>query len=512
MTYYRGRSGGGATAGSVGIGCLGVLVAATALFLIALAVAPYYTTQFWWVIRESLFIWIPLIIVAVLGIIALVTFDDSPSTGVGFGLLAAAGAIGVFFFWGAHSYLEHKAYASSAEVTNDPVPPLSVRNPFNVAEKQAPADLGSTVGDIQTTMYLPDQRRFTTLIARKGFVRGYTTLLVQDIGDTGRNAHELCSFSPAANRSFGGMWSSSLGRLINKTQRFVNWDHDDVYGYCDHGHPVVVTPLKEQVGWLVVTERPAGLAVYHGDTGVLDIVTDPAQIAAIPGPTYPLSLAAQQRDALKAYGGGWWDYVQNRLGWEPPSDESDINSQNIQDFVLSTDQGHPEYVTLLTPRGGAQGISVITTVPARQTQTGQLVTLVAHRTNWLSPAAIEQRIKANFGPVFTAQPGATISELAPTSETDWVATIGLPQNMLYRVKGRGDLSTDLCLYGLDNTQIHCGQMTNIGGYGPGVAIGQTAPGVPGVVPAPANSDLRGLSKPQLIDLIQRATAELGSRP
>ena len=494
----------------IGLGCLAVLTVGLALFGLAILVAPYYTTQLWWFIRESLFIWIPLGIVVVLWIITPTVFDErNPAAGIGFGLLASAATIGMVLLWVVHGYWEHQTYAGSVRVTTAPVPELAIRSPFNVAERQASADLGDTVGDLQTTMYLPDQRHFTTLVGQKGAVSGYATLLVQDIGDAGRNGHELCGFSPAATRRFGGLFSSSLGRLINDHERFVNWDDGDVYGYCDRGHPVVVVPLKQQSGVFVVTERPAGLALYRGDTGSLDIVTDPAQVAKIPGPTYPLSLASSQRDSVQAMN-GFWNYFWDRSGWELPSDLNEINSDNIGEYVLADNAGSAMYVTLLTPRGGNTSVAAISTTSARLGVTGELAPLTVHHTRWLSPQAIEQRIRANFGPVFTAQPGATIAELAPVSEDDWVATIGLLQNMLYRVKGRGDL-TDLCLYQLDGRQLQCGPMTNVNGYGPGAAVGQLTGSGASSGPASAASDLHNLPTPALLDLINRANGELANR-
>lgn len=508
MTYSRRP----APAPTAAIGWLIVLAAAVVLFFLCLLIAPYYTTQFWWGIRESLFVWIPLIVIIALGGWSAYRADQGDTAaGAGLGLLALAALIGSVIFWFFHGYVEDKTYAGSVSITSAPVGALSIRSPFNVAEKQVSADLGDTVGDIKTTMYLPDQQKFSTLVAQKGAISGYATLLVQDIGATGRNAHELCGFSPAASRRFEGLFSSSLERLINENARFVNWDNGDVYGYCDHGHPVVVTPLKQQSGLFVVTERPAGLALYRGDTGALEILTDPAAIARIPGPTYPLSIAANQRDSVKATG-GYWNYFWDRSGYELPGDLSEINSDNIGEYVLADAKTNaPQYVTLTTPRGGNTSVAAIATTPARLTQVGELAPISFHHTHWLSPQAIEQRIRANFGPVFTAQPGATIAELAPTDENDWVATIGLPQNMLYRVRGRGDLTTDLCLYALDGRQLQCGQLANANGYGPGAAIGQLPSGTAGVTPAPASSDLHGLSTPQLLDLINRANTELANR-
>lgn len=506
MSYYRDEP----DLRRVGIGCLIALVAGSALLGVLLLLAPYYTTQFWWFFREALFVLVPVAAIPLLGLASAAVFEDNMRVGVGLGFIAAAATAGTIVFWAGHGYWEDRTYTSSVRVTTQPVPTLALRSPFNVAEKQASADLGDTVGDIQTTMYLPDQRKFTTLITQKGAISGYSTLLVQDIGDTGRNGHELCGFSPAATRRFGGLFASSLGRYINDHDRFVNWDDGDVYAYCDHSHPIVVVPLKQQSGMFVVTERPAGVALYHGDTGVLDIVTDPVQIAKIPGPTYPLSIAAAQRESTQALN-GFWNYFWDRSGWELPSDLNEINSDNIGEYVLADNTSAPAYVTLLTPRGGNTSIAAVSTTPAQLHTTGELAPITVHRTHWLSPQAIEQRIRANFGPVFTAQPGATIAELAPTDETSWVATIGLPQNMLYRVRGRGDLSTDLCLYQLDGRQIQCGPMTNINGYGPGAAIGQL-PGQTQALPsAAASSDLHNLSTQQLVDLINRANSELANR-
>jgi hypothetical protein len=335
--------------------------------------------------------------------------------------------------------------------------------------------------------------------------------LVQHVTETGRNTHDLCAFAPVADRRFGGYLGHSLGRLINSNQRFVNWDEGDAYAYCDGAnHPMVAVPLKAQTGLFVVTERPAGVALYDGSTGKLNIVTDPAQIAKIPGPTYPLSLAATQREstgAIHGFGDWWWD----RAGWELPDDIHEINSGNVSDYVLATSGGQPVYTSLLTGRGSASAISAISTVDAKQTST-DLAPMVVHHTNpsWLAPASILDRIHANMGDVFMAQPRAAVFELAPLDGNRWVATIGLPQNLLYRVTGVGDLATDACLVKLTGEQIRCGGAVNVNGAGPGVAIGQTgAP--PAVAPAPASGDLHGMSGPQLADLISRASQELASR-
>lgn len=514
---YRTTSG----TSKAGVGCLVVAGVVLVVGLVAMAVAPYYFTQFWWVFRSAWFWIIPVIVVAGCALFAGAMWEDDRTVSVGAWILTAGLAVGTIAFWVSHSYLEDSYYAGSVRISTDPAPDLAYRAPYNISEQQARPDLGEVTGNPTTPMYLPDLGNFTTLVEQIGWSTGYRTLLTQTISDTGRNDHIMCDFGPAADRRFGGIFGHSLGRLINEQQRFVNWDTDDAYGYCQTpNHPMVVVPLIEQDGWLVVTNKPAGLAVYDGVTGHLDILTDPRQIAAVPGPTYPLSLASRQRESLGAIH-GFSDWFWGRAGWKSPDDADAINSSNVNEFVLGTPDKHaPQYVNMLTSQGGATAISVITTVDARLAGL-DLSPLVVHHTNpvWLSTGTIENQIHVDFGDVFAVNRRSEISELAPLNGHEWVATIGLPQAMQYRVKGVGDVTTPACLYNLDNQLIRCGPATNNNGAGPGAAIGPLAPpGQPAPAPAPAvavpgNDDQwRQLSKPQLVDIIQRATAELSNRP
>jgi hypothetical protein len=507
--YYRSSRRGG-----VGAGCAIALVVGVAALVLCIAVAPYYSTQIWWVLREGLFWMVPVVVVAGLVLAAAASFDNRNSgVGAGLSMLAVAGSIATILFWISHEYQQDAYYASTIKVTTDPVPALAQRTPFNVSQAQVRSNLGDVPGKVQQTTYLPDSKEFTTPVERLGTFSGYQTLLVQNITDTSRNTALQCNFSSQADARIGGLFSHSLERAINSQQRWVNWDSEDAYGYCDHGVPMIVAPLKEQDGWLVVTERPAGIALYNGATGQVDIRPN---AIGIPGPSYPLSLAATQREAsvaLSGFSDWWW----NRAGWELPDDTDEINSGNTAEFVLAdTDHNHSAYATLLTGRGSATAISAIAVTDARleEGRGDQLAPITVHHTNpgWSSPAAILDRIHADFGDVFATQRTAQIFELAPRGGNEWTATIGLPQNLLYRVRGMGDLSTSPCLFALDGQQIRCGPVVNANGAGPGVAIG-SLPSAPGAaVPhAAPDADLGKLSNQQLTDLIDRANREAARR-
>lgn len=484
-----------------------LVVGVVGLFGLMLLFAPYYSTQLWWLFRQQWFWLVPLLVLAVMALgAAALGVNGSYSAATGLGLITVAGAVGFIGWLYAHEYQQDRWYAQSIHTTTDPVPGLVQRPPFDVSERQVRPNLGDIPGDIQTTMYLPDLGVFTTPVERRGTFEGYQSVLSQQIGDTGRNTPTRCDFGPAAGRRLGGLFTHSLERLINTERRWVNWDTGDAYAWCDNTTPMIAVPLKEQDGWVIVTERPAGIAVYNGATGALDVRPNGQ---GIPGPTYPLSLAADQRESSGALT-GFWDWVWNRAGWKLPDETDAINSGNNAEFVLNTTGGDPVYATLLTGRGSATAVSAIAVVPATLDRGDALQPVTVHRTNpvWLSPGSILDRIRADFGDVFATQRDAQVFELAPLGRNRWTATIGQPQNILYRVQGDGDLKESPCLLALDGRQLRCGPAVNVSGAGPGVALG----GATGsVAPVPAGSDLTGLTPDQLTDLNRRVVEELGRR-
>lgn len=491
------------------VGCLVVLAVAALAVGAFFWLAPYYSTQLWWILRGTFFWSVPLLVLIVLAIVAFAMWDDgmgSSGAALGITLTVFAGGIAWFGWLFVYNYQQDQVYAATIQVTDTPMPELAERAPYSVSAAQVRPNLGDIPGNTQETTFVPVNEKFATLVEKRGSFTGYETLLEQQIGESGRNTPTQCRFDAAADRRFGGLFANSLGRYINTHQRWVNWEESDAYGYCDGDVPMVVVPLTEQEGFLIITEKPAGVALYNGKTGALEI-RDNAK--GIPGPSYPLSLAADQR-ASSAAMGGFWDWVWSRAGWELPDEADSVNSGNDSEFTLATaDRKQELYVTPLTGRGSATAISAISAVDAHLTASA-LNPVTVYRTDpvWLSPNTITERIRSNFGDVFAQQREAGVYELAPLDGDRWVATIGSPQNMLYRVTGYGDLREDPCLIALDGRQLRCGPTGNIG-----VATAPTGP-VPGgspIAPAPADSDLVTLSNEQLIDLLNRANQEAARR-
>ncbi len=480
--------------------------ALAALAVLWVLIAPYYSTIVWWELRRSLFWLLPLLLLVLLGIAAAALVDEYVLPAWPFVLLGIAGAVGFLFWigWG-HSYAQARVYAGSVQVTDDAVPELGQRAPYVVAVAQARPNLGDSPGDIAGTKFLPDTQTYTTLVEARGWLAGYQTALEQSIPLTGRGTGHRCEFGPEADARVSGWFGHNLGRLVASQVRWARFDGEDVYAYCDGDTPKVVLPLKEQDGWLLVTERPAGVAVYDGATGEVTVQPDGDGAA---GPTYPISLAATQRESTHALS-DLWDYVFGRAGWDDTDEEQDVNSENNSEFTLPHD-GAGQYVTPLTGRGSATSISAISTVDVRAAGDA-LAPLVVHRLDppWVSTSAIAQRIQADYQDIPNWQ-NLRILEVAPTGSTRWVATIGNDQNVLYRVEGDGALEGDeaTCLHRGDGTRIRCGTVADQGGSGVGTQYG---PGGGPAVPVAPDADLSTLTDQQLLDLAGRAQQEIARR-
>jgi hypothetical protein len=496
---------------------LGVGIPAGVLLLIGW-LAPYITTGFVWQLRRELSGWLPLAAVVLLaGGLAVVGAvragpreDMAPGWGTAAVVVLALGVIGVgWWLVSYHEYREAHAYTqASLRVTTNRVPAFGQRAPYDVAQAQARPDLGALPGDASAATYLPAENKYSTLVTRRGAFSGYAAVLEQRIPLAGHGTSSTCSFSKTADARLGAWFSHNLGRELANHRRWVKFSGSDVYGYCDRGTPKVVIPLKRQVGWLVVTERSAGYAVYDGRSGAFSFSRDGSRVQ---GPSYPLSLAERQRNATPGRGSyaDWWF---SRTGWE----HSDELGDNDGEFVLP-DGDSGAYVTPLTARGRATAVSALGITDAQATGAG-LNPIVVHqmRPSWTSPSAIEQRIRADYQDLPNWQQ-QKVMEVAPLSGGRWVATIGNGQNILYRVQGTGNLDGTLqggastCLYYSTGQLVRCGTLALTGGNGIGTQYGQTPGGSPSGVPAPPTGDLSKLSDAQLAQVQEQVAAEVARR-
>ncbi|HEY0699108.1 MAG TPA: sulfite exporter TauE/SafE family protein [Micromonospora sp.] len=430
--------------------------------------ASYATTILLWELRK-LVPWLiaPALVALLAGAPALIRLTSLRRRGRKTGVVATGGVIalgwlgaivglGLGVFWLVYGeYLQDRAYVATMRVGADPVPDLTARAPYVVGEAQAAPNLGDVTGEIADVSYLPDTDRFAILVERRGWLAGYEVGLVQEVPLGGNSRQQQrCRFDvSAANARIGGWFTHNLGRKIANERRGVRFEADDAYVYCQGETPIVVVPLKRQTGFLVVTERPAGVALYDGHTGKVTVTDDTTKV---PGPSYPISLAARQREGTAAVGSfaDWWF---ERSGWD--ASEDGANEGNESEFSLRhrDDSGRSAYVTPLTPQGEASSVVAVSTVPTRHTG-GGLAPLTVHRLNptWSSPQAIVALIKAEYRDVCCWNDDQ-VFEVVPTGGSTWTATIGSEQAIRYRVEGRGQVNgrEATCLKNADGTLVRC---------------------------------------------------------
>ncbi|GAA3750047.1 hypothetical protein [Micromonospora maritima] len=485
---------------------LGLGLPALGLLLCA-GVAPYYSTIAVWELRSLMPLFAVIAVIAV-GLIIGTGLGAlrSEDTATGLAVVGVLAGIGLGVLWAAHiNYDQDRAYLADTKVVTDPLPQLGARAPYQVGQAQARPNLGDTAGNIVDTTYLPGQDRYATLVERRGWLSGYEVAFTQQLPLQGRgSADQKCAFDrDRADARLGGNFSHNLGRQISKKQRWVRFSSTDAYAYCDGGTPMVAVPLKRQVGFLTIIEKPAGVALYNGKTGEVSITTDTSKV---PGPSYPLSIAEKQREATAGMG-SFSDWVFNRAGWEAPDD--DVNSGNDSEFTLDA-AGRPAYVTPLTGRGSATAISVVTSVPARHSGLA-LAPMRVHKLNpvWVSPGAIVDKVKADYQDIPNWQ-SIKVYEVIPTGSNSWVATLGTGQNILYRATGTGNLKGDkpTCLLRADGSVWRCGTLAGVGGNGVGTQYGSSNPAAP--QPAPSG-DLRSMSDAEFAQLQRRVAEEAACR-
>lgn len=339
----------------------------------------------------------------------------------------------------ASGYMADRALLDQSHVTTErDAATLSYapRAPLDVADAVGPRNLGATTGNRELAYtYLPADGEWTGLVARRGIGVGYEKTQVMRLPLTGGVTTKdvaFCTFNANAGRRLEGMLpGNSLDLTIaNQTGPTVTWDHGDAFAACEDGTPRVFQPLVKWTGFPFPHPVAAGVAIYDGHTGTLT-VKDTIDAGT---PVYPMSLAARQRDALKA-SGSFWDYVFDRAGYrDTASDEDDPNGENRSEISLERDDGTGQYVTPLTVPGSSSSVVGVSAIDSGTVNAGQVAPLTIHL--WKNGAtraansAIAQQITGDKLQGYKAT-GLKVFEIVPAEHGAWRATVGKTQSVLY---------------------------------------------------------------------------------
>lgn len=352
-----------------------------------------------------------------------------------FASVIGLGAVATLIVFGqVRDWQINTTYASVAQEITDEQPDFGERVPWEVADHSANSAMSGINADRLETVYLPYANTYTTAAEERGTMGfyGYEAVVQQQFESSGGvSESQQCSFSDDANRRLGAPLTTNLERLILAENRFALIDSGDAWAYCDEDNvPHVVVPLTQYDGAFAPVHVPAGVAVYSGDTGEVEIHEN-ADSADFDGPVVGLSYADRLVDSMPYYdnsGGlsGWWEVkFESSTGF-------DIRSMaNLQLPFANDDTAH---VTGLTRVSSATSVERLLTIQSNTVTAGEDPDV----NMWVldpvreSHSVIEQDIRSNYEDLGWAS-GLEVQEISPGPEGGWVASIGQRTNVVYRV-------------------------------------------------------------------------------
>lgn len=179
----------------------------------------------------------------------------------------------------------------------------------------------------------------------------------------GKSDPKVCQFTGqyALKRAFSGDRGNNLVNYITEKYPDYRWDMNDVWGYCNGDEPIVVIPLTQPVKWMDRTvDTAAGILIVQGNNGDEPKLTYKADVkqGEYPGPVYPDSLVAHQREEAK-WAAGRLNMKEDRgsFGYVPST--SAVQNGNPSEYLLRDKvTGRLVFVTPLTLRSSSSGVFV----------------------------------------------------------------------------------------------------------------------------------------------------------
>lgn len=464
---------------------------------------PLTRARFWngWVVEFGF----PLLLVVII-VVAVVAagLADRFAIAVLVGVLGVAGLIG---YGNARAYSQLTAYASTVQESNEPMPALKERAPFLVAERQASSNLSGINGQISATDYLADSNHYSTLVDRKGIGNpGYAAIINQTIALTGQATGKPCLFdeSKAAQR-MDGWFGNSLTRAIAAQDATLIAKKDDAWGYCDGDTPKIVVPVTKLDGWINPVHVPAGVAIYDGKTGQVELRSE-VKAGELPGPAVGLSYVQKINASMATRHGDWWSMIMGQSGLtDEVKDANDPNKDNPSAFSLAyKDQPGSVYASPFTSRASSRSIEDVALLESGHVKAGERpsATLYHLEIPRQSNAATADKIKADYSDLGGWATGLSVQEVIPVSHDEWAASIGLNQNVAYRVLVKSDGSSCLTK---DGATVRCIDAS-------GKTVGaEPAAGSENGRPSAVPGEVGALSNEELAKLQSAVTAEVLKR-
>lgn len=261
------------------------------------------------------------------------------------------------------------------------------------------------------------------------------------------------------NQAFGGKWGQNLHDTLAADFPGLFYETGDIWGFCkttevptkvgdkmeaqkvEARQPVIVIPVWQEDAHAQRTKRrAAGVLVITGSPSGNPVIEHRATVLSgdLPGPAYPLSLAAKQRD-MTSWLAGRKQKNSFNFGFEAAGGASQGN--NDSEYLLS-DGDRLYWVTPLRPRSTDSRQAVAySVIPADEATSGMLneqrvYILPDNDPRIVNIGALEAKameVIQGLNPgFFTGENPGKISEILPT-EGGWLAVADLRGWPTYRL-------------------------------------------------------------------------------
>ncbi len=263
---------------------------------------------------------------------------------------------------------------------------------------------------------------------------------------TGQGSPTACFFRGphSINRAFAGGKMNNLPNLLNDLHPRLLFDTKDAWGYCNNGEPVIVLPVQEQIHIPTRTaQTAAGVVIMRGSPSGAPKFEHKRNIAPgeLPGPVYPMTLVAAQREAIP-WTPGRAIMNNNNFGYDPTTHEA--QEGNVSEYLLRSETDDRLYwVTPLTPNGDSQVLVGYSVTPADTVNQGSLneqkIYMLADNDPRIINLAIlfskAQNYMAHLNPGFASNHGK-VTEFLPTGGAqgdEWQAYGELNGQVIYKI-------------------------------------------------------------------------------
>lgn len=273
----------------------------------------------------------------------------------------------------------------------------------------------------------------------------------------GGNQVETCRFDGVnkLNYAFDGNWGQNLDDEIADRFPHLMFEHDDMWSYCegsgtvDSRKPVIVVPVSKQVAYGFRTVlKPAGVLIITGSPSGDVVIQHKENIkpGELPGPVYPLTITAKQREMVK-WAAGRANMNRLNFGFQPIEVAS--QADNSSEFLLrDPNTKRLFWVTPMSSRGTTSEMVVAYSItPADEVSSGvlnrQKVYVLPDNDKRIVDFA---RLRARVGDAirdtapgfFTGQNPGRITEFLPVDGMTWQAYAEIGGLVKYRIQLSAD--------------------------------------------------------------------------